>query len=644
MPDLRRASSGTDYFLVVLIVLALAKAMLSRALGLDSGRVSGAALEIAAIIVVLGVVDLSWKRRSCTLDLVAYAVLSVFMLANVMYASFFGEIVSPRMLGAVGQTAEVSDSITALLKPIYILYFLDIPFLAAWAALTWRARREAPRRRRRWVAITSGAALLVLAVQVVMAVGLPEDVDGETVARARGFAAYQIASVVRLALPDPAVTAATAFAHEKNLTPAQAAQLEIDRLRHGSAGARIGDVRAGQYKGKNVIVIQVEALQSFVIGKKYNGATITPNLNRLVAESWYFPNTYAQTSGGNTVDAEFAVNTSLLPPVGGASPLEYADRELPGLPRVMRAAGYDAITLHQNDVRFWNRINLYPSLGFRRYWDKSYFQNRDKIWHASDQILFSYGMKVLKSEEAKSAPFYSFFITESSHTPFVGIPLARRPLKVSSADLKVISGQYIGSISYADMAVGEFVSALKRDGLWDKSIVMVYGDHSALLDRDSSSGSSRVADEIIGRPYSDVDRQRIPLIVHLPGQDAPKVSQKTAGQIDIMPTVADLVGIDMSSTPHMGRSVFVDAPALVATRAYMPGGSFVDDNVLFMPGMTFDDGKAFDVRTGQPAAVTDALRSEYDAVKRLNALSNAWIRSLPRRAGAGTVKDALIPN
>ena len=642
--DRRATAAPRDYFLLVLVALALAKAALSRGLGLGDGNVFGIVFEASAVVFILGAVDLVWSRRSYAIDLVVYTALSALMLANVMYASFFGEVFSPHMLSAVGQAGEVSDSIKAIVKPIYVLYLADVPFLAAWALLTWRDRREAPPRQRRQVVLASGIALLLLGVQVALMLGLSTDVDGETVARARGFAPYQIASIVRLALPDPALTAASAFAHEKNLTPAQAVQLEIDRLRHGDKGARIGDVRTGQYKGKNVIVVQVEALQDFVIGKRFNDQEITPNLNRLVDTSWYFPNTYSETSGGNTVDAEFTVNTSLFAPVTGASPLEYADRELPGLPRVLRANGYDAITLHQNDVRFWNRINLYPSLGFRRYWDRSYFQDRDRIWHASDQILFSYGMKVLRSEETSTKPFYSFFITESSHTAFKGIAPARRPLKVSAADIKTLSGGYVGSISYTDMAIGEFIADLKQDGLWDKSILVIYGDHSALLDRGVKAGDSRVADEVLGRPYSDVDRQRIPLIIHLPGQTSAEVSEKPVGQIDIMPTIADLVGVDISAVPHMGRSAFVNAPALIPTRAYLPGGSFVDDRVLFMPGMSFDDGKAVDVLTAQAAAPTDLERIDYAVVKRLNQLSDAWIKSLPRRAGAGTVKDAIIPH
>jgi phosphoglycerol transferase MdoB-like AlkP superfamily enzyme len=633
-----------DLFLPALIVLALAKALLSRGLGLGSANPLGVLAELSAIVLILGAVDLVWpKRRSYTLDLVVYSALCLVMLANVMYVSFFGEIFSPRLLSVLGQAGEVSDSIQAILKPVYLLYLIDIPILAAWAALSWRVRRRRAPRDRRPVAIVTGVALLIVVVQVAFILGLSADTDGTAVALVRGFGPYQVASVVRMALPDPADSAASAFAHEKNLTPAQAAQAQIDAIRKANTGARIGTTKVGQYAGKNVIVIQVEALQDLVINKSYAGHQITPQLNKLVGESWYFPNTYSQTSAGNTVDAEFAVNTSLYPPTAGAASLLYSDRELPGLPRLLRAKGYDAITLHQNDVRFWNRKELYPALGFRKYWDRSYFQLRDKMWHASDQILFSYGMKVLKSEAASSAPFYSFFITESSHAPYKAIPMARRPLQFDPAQEKTFSGMYVGSISYTDKAIGEFVDSLKTSGLWDKSIIVIYGDHSALLDKGVNAGDSKVADTILGRPYSDIDRQRIPLIVHLPGQTKAEVSEKPVGQVDIMPTIADLVGLDLSQVPHVGRSAFVDAPSLIPTRAYLPGGSFIDDNALFMPGLGFDDGKAISVTTGQPVTPGAAEREGYSASKRLGLISDAWVKSLPIRPDAAGTKGAIIP-
>jgi phosphoglycerol transferase MdoB-like AlkP superfamily enzyme len=254
------------------------------------------------------------------------------------------------------------------------------------------------------------------------------------------------------------------------------------------------------------------------------------------------------------------------------------------------------------------------------------------------------GMDILNSEEASSVPFYAHIITESSHLPYRAIKPNRWQLKLSATEAKTLSGKYIGSISYTDMALGEFFSALKTSGMWDDSIVIIYGDHSALLNSGVKPGDRQIADEILGRPYSEVDLQRIPLIIHLPGQTVGRTSKKPAGQVDIMPTIADLVGLDLTDTPHLGRSVFVNAPAFVVTRALLPLGSFINDRVLFMPGLSFDDGAAFSVATAAKVEGTEAERSDLEKVKQLALLSDGWIKSLPKRADFGGTKGAIIPH
>ena len=207
-----------------------------------------------------------------------------------------------------------------------------------------------------------------------------------------------------------------------------------------------------------------------------------------------------------------------------------------------------------------------------------------------------------------------------------------------------MSGLYVGAESYSDLAIGKFIASLKKSKLWDKSIIVIYGDHSAMLDKGVNKGDSHVADAILGRPYSDIDRQRIPLIIHLPGQTKAAVSTKPVGQVDIMPTIADLVGLDLSEVPHMGRSAFVDAPAFIPTRAYEPGGSFIDDKMLFMPGLSFSDGKGVSVETDQPVTPTAVQRKWYDDSLRLTLISDAWVKDLPKRPDANGGKNAILPH
>ena len=161
--------------------------------------------------------------------------------------------------------------------------------------------------------------------------------------------------------------------------------------------------------------------------------------------------------------------------------------------------------------------------------------------------------------------------------------------------------------------------------------MVVYGDHTAMNENTLSGKDARGAQELLGRAYSTADRQRVPLIIHLPGQTKAELVAATAGQVDIMPTVADLVGLDLRGTPHMGKSVFVNSNSLVPTRSYLPGGTYINDTVVFMPGVGFNDGKAVSVETGQRMDKTDRERTDMARVQELTKISDKWVTGLPMR-------------
>lgn len=676
--------SAIDWLFLAMLVLLLGKAYLTRFLALgDTVALSTLLFETAGMLAFFGLVDLLWPRRSYTIDLIAYTVLSILMLGNVLYVGFYEQIVDPRMLAFAGQVGTVKESLGDLLAPIQMLFVIDIPILIA-VAVVLRIRQRGdegpsavapatvpasepvpapvaiagmqaavPRRPgRSWVqAVIVGIALVVFAMQVNYLVNLPGTVDGIAASRARGLGAWQVATLMRdsggggtgTAQVEAAIADEVA-AVDTTLTPAQAYSKRIESLRQADVGSRVASFPVGVAAGKNVIIIQVESLQSMVVGARVDGQEITPNFNKLVKQSWYFPNTYSETGGGNTADAEFVVNTGLYPPPNGqAAAIAYVDRELPGIPRMLGAKGYRSITFHANNARYWNRTQLYPALGFNKFYDMSFFSNRDSMWLGpSDEVLFEDGFNVIKELGKKKQPFYAQFITLSSHPGYSAIPQNRRPLKVPEKYYGSFTGNYTSSESYTDFALGKFIANLKSSGLWDDSVVVIYGDHTAFLNLKNARDKNYVA-TFLGRRTNFSDRQRVPLLIHLPGQKKGERVESSASHVDIMPTVADLVGVDLSEQPHMGRSVFVGSKEIAVFRSYFPGGSFVSSGTIFMPGLSFADGVAVNVSDGSPAPPGTVTQADYDITQQLNTLSDSWIRSLPLRADAGNSKKAYIP-
>jgi phosphoglycerol transferase MdoB-like AlkP superfamily enzyme len=404
-------------------------------------------------------------------------------------------------------------------------------------------------------------------------------------------------------------------------------------------------VVSGAYANKNVIVIQVEALQAMAYGAYYGGEEITPNLNNMADDSWVCTNTHSQSGVGNTSDSEFTLNTSLLQPPGKAAVLEYVDREIPSIPRLLNDAGYRTVTMHGNDVAFWNRKELYASLGFQQYYDRTDIGSADQMYRgASDEQFFIAAQRLLTNDLGRGKPLYANLITMSSHAPYTHVPYDRRPIQVPESLHGSNVANWVGAISYADMALGQFLDWLKETGLYDESIVIVYGDHKAIKELKLEGPDKQIVEGLLGHPYSVVDRQKVPLLIHLPGQTEGGVINTTTGITDIAPTMADLLGVDMSETPHLGRSVFSKpADPLVITRGHFPAGSFLNDRVAFMPELSFDDGTALRLADGGEVKTTAKEKSDFERALVLSRLSDEWIRSLPVRPDAGDVRDAVLP-
>ncbi len=170
--DERRRS---DDFLLVLVLLAVGKALLTRwlVLGLSDPFISYA-MEVAVIVVVMCTVDLIPRRRSVWLDLGAYLALVAVMYGNLLYASYFSELADPSMLQMAGQMGSVGDSVWELVRPIHMLYVVDVPFLLVAAADIAGFAPLKPGRSRT-VAIAAVVAFGIAAVQVAVVIRTPSD-------------------------------------------------------------------------------------------------------------------------------------------------------------------------------------------------------------------------------------------------------------------------------------------------------------------------------------------------------------------------------------------------------------------------------------------------------------------------------------
>ena len=308
----------------------------------------------------------------------------------------------------------------------------------------------------------------------------------------------------------------------------------------------------GMFKGKNVIFLQIESLENFVINKKIYGQEITPNLNRLLNKSLYFDDFYEQNNGGNSIDCDMMVSSGMLTLGDSITFLTHADVKYPSIERVLNNNGYETVSTHAERAGDWNWSEAHSNaLGYSDMWDLMSYDASDSFGMGlSDKSFFTQYEEKLKTLKQ---PFFSTIPTLSSHGPF-NLPEKYRKLKLPEEVDKNKLGGYFQSVHYADEQIGMLINKLEQDGLMNDTMLVIYGDHAGV--------HKYYNDEIQGLPiegdwWQNYDH-KIPLIIY--GKDEAgknikgEVISKAGGQSDITPTVLYLLGID-SNNKFMGRNL-----------------------------------------------------------------------------------------
>jgi lipoteichoic acid synthase len=571
--------------------------------------------EIPFIWLVFSLIEWFASKRKLAAYMSVNLLLTAIFFAAIMYYKYYGVIVTYHALEQVNQVTAVSNSVFSLMDPYYLLIFTDIivMFVLLWRSdrvKKWKIR-HAKKEKRKFVPIVFVFSLMLCLFQI-----MPNRASMNEIVKAQemGILNYEAYTIFQ--------QENTELADAKTIT-----QDKINELK-GLGASDQEALLSGVAQGKNLIIIQMESYQQFLMNLKIDGKEITPNMNKLARESLYFPNFFQNVGQGNTSDAEFVVNTSFYIPPRGAATQHYADRVLPSLPKLLQAEGYDTATFHTNVVEFWNRGELYKALGFNRYYDKAFFGEDDKLFFgASDDALYSKTAAELKKMHDTGKPFYAQVISMSAHHPYT-IPEVKYRMTLPERYDGTFVGDYIRSQNYADDALGKFIEQLKKDGIWDNSMVVVYGDHLGLPIYSLDNKDKELMHEIYGRDYNSGDMINIPLIIHGEGLQ-PEVKEQVGGQIDLLPTVSNLLGVSLDQQLHFGQDLLNNTDNnLLPERYYLPSGTFINNTTLYIPGIGFEDGTKHPLPSSDEKS-TQASQEEFERALQLLHLSDSYVRQLP---------------
>lgn len=525
--------------------------------------------EIPFVLLLFCLIEWFATKRKIAIYMLVNLLITVLFFSLIVYHNHFGIIATSQVFGQVKQVGAVKKSIFAVVHPQYMLIFVDIiiislVMLRRKKALAWKHSMSRPSNRKAVAALFCVSLVMCLMNIFPNKASMNENVKAEQM----GILNYEAYAL----LGEP---------EEEQIDQAEISQAGIDKTKGIQSLAN--PVLYGAAKGKNLIILQMESFQNFLINLSIDGTEITPNLNKLASESYYFPRFFQQVGQGNTSDAEFIVNTSFYVPPDGPATEMYAPKDLPSLPKSLQAQGYDTATFHTNEVDFWNRGELYNALGFNRYYDKAYFGEEDLVFYgSSDEVLYNKTSAELARMDQSEQPFYSHVISMSSHNPFT-IPESKYKMTLPERYEGTLVGNYIRAENYADYALGQFMDELKSSGVWDNSVVVLYGDHRGLPIFSLKDDDKVLMEEILGHEYNERDLINIPLIISATGITSPSVKEQLGGQVDILPTVANLLGVPLDYHIHFGQDLLNQTHYnLLPQRYYLPTGSFVNNEELFL--------------------------------------------------------------
>ncbi|WP_367188953.1 LTA synthase family protein [Thermobacillus sp. ZCTH02-B1] len=580
--------------------------------------------EIPFIWAIFCLIEWFSSKRKMTAYLIVNLALTAIFFSVIIYYKYYGVIATWRALEQVNQVTAVKNSVFSLIHPQFLFIFSDI-VVFIYLLIDGRRKKHGPVYRLLRICNRPnerrGIMTLIFALSVIgciMNIWPHRTSMNEVVQAAEmGILNYEAYALI-------------ANDEYELIDKSEITQDAIDELK----GVRrvFPSPYQGWAAGRNLILIQMESLQNFLIGLEVEGQEVTPNLNALAREGLYFPDFYHMVGQGNTSDAEFVVNTSFYIPPQGAATMRYVDRELPSLPRLLGARGYETMTFHTNTAEFWNRTELYAALGWDRYYDDRFFGTEDSVFFgASDDVLYRKTAEELARVAAEGNKFYAQVISMTAHHPFT-LPKEKIDLRLSARYDGTFVGDYLEAQHYADAALGRFVEDLKARGIWQNSLVVIYGDHVGLPIYSLNRREQQLLAELIGHEYGYADMINVPLLILAEGRlPAERFDGRLGGQVDVLPTVAALMGIPLNGHVHFGQNLLIDQDNLIPQRYYLPSGTVVNGRSLFIPGESWEDGTLYPL-SGVPGDETVVTKDAFERALRLLQLSDSYVRQLPERS------------
>ncbi len=556
-----------------------------------------------AFLVIIGAFSYAIKaKKRFRYYFVWSIVFTALCVINSMYYNWFISFSSVSLLATLFQIADVGDAVVSQVLRFVDFIYLWQPIFMIFLYRSLKRRgyfkeitHKESRKKRAFHTLAVGGALFVIFICSLtsLEIGrLSKQWNRDYIVQKFGLYIYHVNDLVKSLEPK----FSTLFGYDK-------AYKNFRDYYKNNTATRQENKYTDIFKGKNVITIHTESMQSVAMNTSFYGQEVTPNLNRIASEGIYFSNFYSQVSVGTSSDAEFTFNTSLLPVNNGTVFISYFDRYYYTLPKMLKEQGYTTVSMHGNNGSFWNRSVMHKNLGYDKFYSKSDFDIDEEIGLGlSDKSFFRQATEKLVEIDKKEGPFYATLIMLTNHTPFDEVdkygefPVTMdyetvdengNTIKATANYLEGTTlGNYFKSAHYADSAIGELMTRLDEAGLLDDTILIFYGDHDAKISKKEYNfmyNYDPVNDSILDEDdpnYDEVDyyeyelNRKVPFIIW--SKDIEHEEITTAmGMYDALPTISNMLGV--YNKYQLGHDIINQSDNLVP----FPNGNWLTNKVYY---------------------------------------------------------------
>ena len=613
--DIVNNITNSTIFIIVLGILILAKTLLfyystiaaTEVLPIET--ILGTISFIITIVCILGVLP---NRTRFISGMIIDILLSLLLFADNIYYIYSSGVLSIAQFTNIQYGNEIIDTLPSLLRLNQILYFLDI--ICIIILLVTRFLRLEKKKENKKRQITIKVIMGIIGILLFLKIGHEYIEKGND----------------KIYNKDWQIRESTIFGYhiddfEKTINIKKTAKYKtstsmIDDYNNlkDEYEEKYGQIKyefQGILENYNVIILQLESIQEFVINKKINGKPITPNLNKFLEENIEFSNMYMQ-SYSTTADSEHSTITSIYPMENGMSFSKYYTNDYDDLFKIFNQADYYTSYMHGNDAYFWNRGKVYERLKVKNLALKDKFQDYEYInGFLSDELLYKQGIEKIKEFPQ---PFLSFIVSASSHSPYELEGLQdRSKVNIDVGKYKgTYFGNYLEAVNYADYTFGLLIEDLKKEGLYENTAILLFGDHNGM---DMYNEEMLDFLKILNPDLTDIDIKlnytRVVCGLRIPGIGHIEI-EKPVSKLDIKPTLAYLCGIQDGFS--LGTNMFASKEFVAL------------NNERIITRKYYYDGEWYEIATGQKINVEkidkdtrDLLEQYYNYMKAELDISNS---------------------